>query len=147
MFAPHLDPEGPGIVDYIVGARPGPGVFVIGTHDDPRQKHYLNLYKLGEGPYYLFYTPYHLCHFEVPMTVARAVLFGDAALAPLGAPQVGVVAVAKRDLKAGEVLDGIGGFTAYGQCENMETFVSEQLLPMGLAEGACSCGTFPGIRR
>ncbi len=69
------------------------------------------------------------------MTVARAVLFGDAALAPLGAPQVGVVAVAKRDLKAGEVLDGIGGFTAYGQCENMETFVSEQLLPMGLAEG------------
>ncbi|MEA5160807.1 SAF domain-containing protein [Cereibacter johrii] len=135
MFAPHLDPEGPGIVDYIVGAHPGPGVFVIGTHDDPRQKHYLNLYKLGEGPYYLFYTPYHLCHFEVPMTVARAVLFGDAALAPLGAPQVGVVAVAKRDLKAGEVLDGIGGFTAYGQCENMETFVSEQLLPMGLAEG------------
>ncbi|WP_096785576.1 NAD(P)H-dependent oxidoreductase [Rhodobacter sp. CZR27] len=135
MFAPHLDPEGPGIVDYIVGARPGPGVFVIGTHDDPRQKHYLNLYKLGEGPYYLFYTPYHLCHFEVPMTIARAVLFGDAALAPVGAPQVGVVAVAKRDLKAGEVLDGIGGFTIYGQADNMDAVVAERLLPMGLAEG------------
>ncbi|MEH6773721.1 MAG: SAF domain-containing protein [Cereibacter changlensis] len=135
MFAPHLDPEGPGIVDYIVGARPGPGVFVIGTHDDPVQKHYLNLYKLGEGPYYLFYTPYHLCHFEVPMTVARAVLFDDAALAPIDGPLVGVVAVAKRDLTAGETLDGIGGFMAYGQADNSEVIAKERLLPMGLAEG------------
>ena len=77
MLAPHIDPTGPGIVDFVVGARPGPGVFVLGTHDDPRQAHYLNLYKLGQGPYYLFYTPYHLCHFEVPLTVARAVLFHD----------------------------------------------------------------------
>ena len=37
----------------------------------------LNLYKLGEGPLYSFYTPWHLCHFEVPNTVARVVLFGD----------------------------------------------------------------------
>jgi len=51
-----------GIVDYVVGAKPGPGVFVFGTHDDPKQRHYLNLYKLGEGPLYSFYTPYHLCH-------------------------------------------------------------------------------------
>ena len=72
--------EGPGIVDYVVGASPGPGVFVLGTTDNPRQRHYLNLYKLGEGPLYCFYTPYHLCHFEVPNTIARAVLFGDAAL-------------------------------------------------------------------
>ena len=70
--------------------RAGPGVFVLGTHDDPRQRHYLNLYKLGEGPLYCFYTPYHLCHFEVPNTVARAVLFGDAAIAPIGAPLVEV---------------------------------------------------------
>ena len=58
--------SGPGIVDYCVGAEPGPGVFVLGTHDHPQQKHYLNLYKLGEGPLYLFYTPYHLCHFVTP---------------------------------------------------------------------------------
>src|SRR5690606_13332627 len=69
--------DGPGVVDYVVGAEPGPGVFVLGTHDHPTQQHYLNLYKLGEGPLYLFYTPYHLCHFEVPHTVARAVLFHD----------------------------------------------------------------------
>ncbi|MDX5481502.1 MAG: NAD(P)-dependent oxidoreductase, partial [Hymenobacteraceae bacterium] len=127
--------EGPGIVDYVVGAEPGPGVFVLGTHDNPIQQHYLNLYKLGEGPLYLFYTPYHLCHFEVPNTVARAVLFHDAALTPMGAPQVSVVSAAKIDLKAGEVLDGIGHYMTYGLCENADTTAAEQLLPIGVAEG------------
>lgn len=127
--------QGPGIVDYVVGAMPGPGVYVLGTHDHPRQQHYLKLYKMGEGPLYCFYTPYHLCHFEVPNTVARAVLFADAALTPLGAPQVEVLATAKRALKAGEVMDGLGGFMAYGLAENAPTARQENLLPMGLAEG------------
>jgi predicted homoserine dehydrogenase-like protein len=127
--------SGPGIVDYCVGAEPGPGVFVLGTHDHPQQKHYLNLYKLGEGPLYLFYTPYHLCHFEVPLTCARAVLFNDAAITPLGAPLVEVVATAKIDLKAGQSLDGIGCYMTYGQCETAEITAEQQLLPMGLAEG------------
>lgn len=81
-----------GVVDYTVGSKPGPGVFVLATHDDPKQRHYLNLYKLGEGPLYSFYTPYHLCHFEVPLSAARVVLFGDAVLQPLGAPTVDVIA-------------------------------------------------------
>lgn len=127
--------EGPGIVDYVVGAEPGPGVFVLGTHDHPAQQHYLNLYKLGEGPLYLFYTPYHLCHFEVPLTVARAVLFHDAALSPLGAPCVEVVATAKTNLKAGDVIDGIGHYMTYGLCENADTTEAENLLPLGVAEG------------
>jgi len=127
--------SGPGIVDYCVGAEPGPGVFVLGTHDHPKQKHYLNLYKLGEGPLYLFYTPYHLCHFEVPLTCARAVLFNDAAITPLGAPLVEVVTTAKIDLKAGQSLDGIGCYMTYGQCETAEITGEQQLLPMGLAEG------------
>jgi len=127
--------EGPGIVDYVVGAEPGPGVFVLGTHDHPTQKHYLNLYKLGEGPLYCFYTPYHLCHFEVHNTVARAVLFHDAAIAPLGRPLVDVVATAKIDLNAGQVLDGMGFYMTYGQCENADVVMSERLLPIGLAEG------------
>lgn len=127
--------EGPGIVDYVVGASPGPGVFVLGTTDHPAQKHYLNLYKLGEGPLYCFYTPYHLCHFEVHNTVARAVLFGDATLAPLGAPRVDVVAAAKTDLKAGTVLDGIGHYMTYGLAENSNVVQAENLLPIGLAEG------------
>lgn len=124
-----------GIVDYVVGTKPGPGVFVFATHDDPKQRHYLNLYKLGEGPLYSFYTPYHLCHFEVPLSVARAVLFGDAVMAPLGGPLVDVVTTAKIDLKAGETLDGIGYYMTYGQCENSDVVQAQNLLPMGLAEG------------
>jgi predicted homoserine dehydrogenase-like protein len=127
--------EGPGIVDYVVGAVPSPGVFVLGTHDDPTQRHYLNLYKLGEGPLYCFYTPWHLCHFEVPITVARAVLFGDAAIAPLGPPLVEVVAAAKVDLEAGQELDALGGYLTYGLAENADVAAAERLLPIGLAEG------------
>lgn len=127
--------EGPGIVDYVVGAMPGPGVYVLGTHDHPQQQHYLALYKLGNGPLYCFYTPYHLCHFEVPLTVARAVLFGDAALAPLGGPCVEVVATAKTDLQAGQVLDGLGGYMSYGLAENTAVARAQDLLPIGLAEG------------
>ena len=127
--------SGPGIVDYVVGASPGPGVFVVGTHDHPAQQHYLNLYKLGEGPLYCFYTPYHLCHFEVHNTIARAVLFDDATITPLDAPCVEVVATAKTDLAKGDVLDGIGYYMTYGQCENSDAAREENLLPMGLAEG------------
>lgn len=127
--------EGPGIVDYCVGAMPNPGIYVLGTTDDATEKHFLALYKLGPGPLYCFYWPYHLCHFEVPTTVARAVIFGDAAIAPLGAPCVDVVATAKIDLKAGQTLDGIGYYMTYGVCENADVVRRERLLPMGLAEG------------
>jgi predicted homoserine dehydrogenase-like protein len=125
-----------GIVDYVVGAEPAPGVFVLGHQEHPVQRAYLDLYKLGEGPFYTFYRPYHLCHFEVPSTLARAVLFGDATIAPLGGPVVDVVATAKRALRAGEVLDGIGWYMTYGLAENAGVAARESLLPMGLAEGA-----------
>ena len=124
-----------GIVDYVVGAQPSPGVFVFATHDDPKQRHYLDLYKLGEGPLYSFYTPYHLCHFEVPLSVARAVLFQDAVLSPLAGPLVDVITTAKINLKAGETLDGIGYYMTYGQCENSPIVQEQKLLPIGLAEG------------
>ncbi len=124
-----------GIVDYVVGAQPSPGVFVFATHDDPKQRHYLDLYKLGEGPLYSFYTPYHLCHFEVPLSVARAVLFQDAVLSPLAGPLVDVITTAKINLKAGETLDGIGYYMTYGQCENSAIVQTQKLLPIGLAEG------------
>jgi len=127
---------GPGIVDYVVGAVPSPGVFVLGTHDHPVQQHYLNLYKMGEGPIYCFYTPWHLCHFEVPLTVARAVLFRDAAIAPLRGPLVDVVAAAKVDLEAGQELDSLGGYLTYGLAENADVVAAEGLLPIGLAPGS-----------
>jgi predicted homoserine dehydrogenase-like protein len=131
----HLLDGGPGIVDYVVGAEPGPGVFVLGTHDDPVQQHYLKLYKLGPGPLYCFYTPYHLCHFETPTTVARAVLFQDAALAPQGRPTVELITAAIVLLFAGQVLDGIGHYHTYGLAENYEVAQQQNLLPLGVAEG------------
>jgi predicted homoserine dehydrogenase-like protein len=124
-----------GIVDYVVKSKPSPGVFVLGTHDDPKQRHYLELYKLGKGPLYSFYTPYHLCHFEVPNSVVRAVDFADAALAPPAGPRVDVVATAKQDLKAGHTLDGLGGYDTYGVAEASSVTRAENLLPMGVAEG------------
>jgi predicted homoserine dehydrogenase-like protein len=124
-----------GLVDYVVGARPAPGVFVLGYNDHPIQQEYMRYYKMGEGPLYVFYTPYHLCHLEVPTTVARAVLFHDATLAPLAGPVCDVITAAKRDLTAGEVLDGIGGFTCYGMVENCDASRAENLLPMGLSQG------------
>jgi len=117
------------------GACPRPGVFVLGTIEHPMQRHYLNLYKLGEGPLYCFYTPYHLCHFEVPTTIARAVLFADATIAPQGGPCVEVIATAKKDLAAGEVLDDLGHYMTYGQCENADVVARDRLLPIGIAPG------------
>ena len=124
-----------GIVDYVVGASPGPGVFVVGTLDNASQCEYLHLFKMGLGPLYTFYTPYHLCHFEVHNTIARAMLFNDAAIAPLGGPLVEVAAAAKTDLKAGQTVDGIGCYMTYGLAENAEVVLQEGLLPIGVAEG------------
>lgn len=135
LFPMEYLEKGPGIVDYVVGAVPNGGVFVLGMHDNPRQQHYLNLYKVGPGPLYCFYNPYHLCHFEVANTVARAALFHDAAVAPIGKPMVDVVATAKTDLKAGNTIDGIGWYMTYGQAENADVVFRDRLLPMGLAEG------------
>jgi predicted homoserine dehydrogenase-like protein len=124
-----------GVVDYVVGSKPNPGVFILAAHDDPKQRHYLNLYKLGPGPLYSFYTPYHLCHFEVPISLARVALCGDAVLQPIDGPRVDVIATAKTDLAAGDTIDGLGGYMTYGQCETYSQSRAEDLLPIGLAQG------------
>jgi predicted homoserine dehydrogenase-like protein len=124
------------IVDYLLGAEPSFGVFVLAYEDDPLTRSYLQFYKMGEGPVYTFYRPFHLGPLETVQTVARAALFHDAAAAPRGAPVTEVVAQAKRPLAVGDVLDGIGGFTAYGMLENAATSRREGLLPMGLTDGA-----------
>jgi predicted homoserine dehydrogenase-like protein len=124
-----------GLVDYVLGAEPGPGVFVIGYNNEPVKQQYAQYFKMGDGPFYMFYVPYHLPHLEVPITVARAVHFGDAAVAPIGAPVCDVITMAKRDLKKGDIIDGIGGFSCFGMLENHGVAVEEKLLPLGMAEG------------
>lgn len=124
-----------GLVDYALGAAPFTGAFVVVHETHPVKQKHLAYLKMGDGPFYVFYTPFHLPHVQVPSTVARAVLFGDATTAPLAGPATEVVAVAKKDLARGERLDGVGGFAAYGVIENSPEVQREGLLPMGLAEG------------
>ncbi len=123
-----------GVIDYTVGPA-GVKVYCLAEHPDPKQAHYLKLYKLGDGPLYPFWTPYHLVHFEVPYAIARVVLFNDSVAPALAGPVVEVCACAKRDLKAGEVLDGYGGYTTYGEAVNTADMSEERYLPEGLVEG------------
>ena len=124
-----------GIVEYIVGAKPGPGVFVYAAAKDPYSVKYLKYGKLGEGPLYSFYQPYHLLFFDIASSIARLIDFDDPVIVPLGASIVDVVATAKTDLFPGDNLDGIGGFKTYGLCENHSVVSEENLLTMGLSEG------------
>jgi len=124
-----------GIVEFIVGAKPGPGVFVYAAAKDPYSVKYLKYGKLGEGPLYSFYQPYHLLFFDIVSSIARLIDFDDPVIVPLGASIVDVVATAKTDLFPGDNLDGIGGFKTYGLCENHSVVSEENLLTMGLSEG------------
>jgi len=124
-----------GMVDFLVGAAPSNGAFVLGYSEDPVKAAYLKYLKMGDGPLYTFYTPFHLPQLEIPLTVARAVLFRDATVTPLEGPVCDAVAVAKRDLKAGEILDGLGGFACYAMIENYDQSRQEKALPVGVSEG------------
>jgi predicted homoserine dehydrogenase-like protein len=123
-----------GIIDYVVGT-PLTKVYCLAEHPDPKQQHYLNLYKMGDGPLYSFFIPYHLVHFEVPNAIARVVLFRDPVARPLGGPVVEVCAVAKRDLAAGEVLDDYGMYMTYGEAVAADEMSAGRYLPEGLVEG------------
>ncbi len=124
-----------GLVDFVVGAAPHTGAFVTVYEESPLKRTQLAYYKMGDGPFHVFYTPYHLPHLQIASTIGRAVIFRDPTVAPLGGPVCEVVAVAKRDLQEGERLDGIGGFCTYGLIENTATARAAQALPIGLSEG------------
>ena len=124
-----------GLVDYALGAAPHTGAFVIVHEESPLKKAQLAYYKLGNGPFYVFYTPYHLPHIQIASTIGRAVIYRDPTVSPIAGPVCEVVTVAKRDLKAGEILDGIGGFCAYGLIDNTATARAMAALPIGLSEG------------
>lgn len=125
-----------GLVDYVLGAKPKGGVFAIGYSDHPYQEETLAWLppELGPGPFYLFYKPFHLCHFESMASVAEAGLHKKAILQPRFGFQTNVYAYAKRDLTAGELLDGFGGYLCYGLIENCSENDIQPGLPMCLAE-------------
>jgi predicted homoserine dehydrogenase-like protein len=123
-----------GIVDYVVGT-PLTKIYCLAEHSDPKQRHYLSLYKMGEGPLFPFFVPYHLVHFEVPFAIARVALFRDSVAKPLAGPVVEVCAVAKRDLRADEILDDYGMYMTYGEAVNVDEMSKNRYLPEGLVEG------------
>jgi predicted homoserine dehydrogenase-like protein len=123
-----------GLVDYALGAAPHTGAFVIVYEESPLKKAQLGYYKLGDGPFYVFYTPYHLPYIQIASTIGRAVIYRDPTVAPIAGPVCEVVTVAKRNLKAGDRLDGIGGFCTYGLIDNAASARSVAALPIGLSE-------------
>ena len=118
------------VVDYVNGVAPG--IFVIVTSSLPQVHHEMKFLSMGEGPNYVLYRPYHLTSLETPLTIARAVIYGEPTIAPLGKPVAETITVAKKDLKAGERLDYIGGYTVYGSIETYEIAKNENLVPIGL---------------
>ena len=122
------------LVDYILGADPGGGVFVIGHCDNPYQRGMLSYYKMGEGPYYVFYRPYHLCHIEAIASSIHAISESQPLMQPDFGFQTNVYAYAKRDIREGELLDGIGGYCCYGLIENCTDNFLSPGLPICLAD-------------
>ena len=123
-------------VDYLLGAEPGGGVFAIGYCEHPYQREMLAYYKMGAGPYYLFYRPYHLCHIEALASMVEAIREGRSVLQPAFGLRTNVYAYAKKALARGERLDEIGGYTFYGLIENCPEPLKHPGLPICLADGA-----------
>jgi predicted homoserine dehydrogenase-like protein len=124
-----------GLVDYSVGAAPHTGAWVIVHEEKPLKRAQLTYYRLGDGPFFVFYTPFHLPYVQIVSTVARAALYRDATVCPIGGPVCEVLTIAKRDLKTGERLDGVGGFCTYGLIENAPAARAMAALPISLSEG------------
>ncbi|HZT98945.1 MAG TPA: SAF domain-containing protein [Ktedonobacteraceae bacterium] len=124
-----------GVVDYALGDI-APGVFLIITTNQPKVIKDLKYLRLGPGPYWALYRPYHLANIETPISVAQAVLLKQTTLAPQGPPVAETTTVAKRDLRAGEVLDGLGATSVYGGIERAEVAREARMLPLGLSERA-----------
>ncbi len=124
------------LVDYVLGAYPSGGVFVVGFNDHPHQVETLGWYpcRLGPGPFYIFHRPYHLGHIEAMACIAEAFLDGWAVLQPTYGLLTNVYAYAKKDSQQGETLDGIGGYTAYGLIENCTDNQAHPGLPICMAE-------------
>lgn len=125
-----------GIVDYVVGGNPGPGIFIYAKAQDPLSVKYLDYGKLGKGPLYSFYVPYHLLFFELAFSIARLIDLNDITLDAKSGMKVEVVAVAKEDMNPGDTIDGLGGYKTYGMCDNTAEARTDNLLPMGLAKGS-----------
>lgn len=123
-----------GVVEYVDGIAPGVFVIVEGQNDGVKSE--MNyLLKKGDRKHHILYRPFHLASLETPLTIAKAVMNHDHAIVPLGAPVSETIAVAKRDIKAGETIDGIGGYSVRGVIEEHSQFVVNEHIPVGCITG------------
>ena len=127
--------EKEGVVDYAIGDI-NPGVFVIVTTNHQRLIEGLVQRDMGNGPNYLLFRPYHLCSIETPLTAAQAILYGESTAHPLPKLTSECITVAKSDLKAGQILDGIGEYCYRASIELADVAKTRRMLPVGLAKGA-----------
>lgn len=117
-------------VDFVNGIAPG--VYIIVSSPLPDVNGVMDYLKMGEGPNYVLYRPYHLTSLETPLSVAMAVLDHQYTIVPMAGPVAETVTVAKVDLKAGQNLDSIGGYTVYGTIQTYEEAKAGNALPIGL---------------
>lgn len=125
------DGVGQPIVDYVLpnGYSAG-GVFLVCRHDE-MQAPAIEYFKLGPGPYYVLTRPFHLCSLEVGKTVRRVLAGGGVLLNNSVSPTLGVAAIAKREMKAGEMIGrGIGGFDVRGEAVKLADELDH--VPIGL---------------
>jgi predicted homoserine dehydrogenase-like protein len=119
-------------VHFTLGGDFGGGVLVLARSPDPEfDAPYLRYGKLGDGPWYPLYRPYHLIHMEAVVTIEQVLAGGPALGRRTADPVASCVAVAKRELRAGESLEGIGGSACYGVAAGSDEAAG--LLPVGLA--------------
>ena len=127
-----IPPEG--AVDYMIGPNLFPGVFIVAEHDDPNQQKYLRYLNMGEGPRYVLFDSYHLCHLEVIETIYNLAFFNLETINNGLNPQTTTISLAKFDLIKGAILDGVGGDAAYGSIRKYST--NNHYLPIGISAGA-----------
>lgn len=123
-----------GCVDYSIGKGVAPGVFCIVKADHPRVTERIADLKVGKGPYFSLLRPFHLTSLEVPLTAARAVIHRRADMVQLTRPVAEACAVAKRTVRAGEILGKIGETQYRAWAMTYDEARTQNALPLGLAE-------------
>jgi len=119
-----------GVVEYVNGIAPG--VFVAVSTNNAEITYQMQYHSMGPGPLWILYRPFHLCNLETPLSVAKAVIDNEPTIIPLDGLVSECITVAKIDLKAGQNIDGIGGYTTYGSIASKTESDAKAYVPFGL---------------
>ena len=119
-----------GVVEYVNGVAPG--VFVTVSTPNEEIAYQMSYHSMGPGPLWTLYRPYHLCNLETPLTVAKAVIDGEVTCVAKDGLASECITRAKIDLKAGQTIDGIGGYTTHGSIATAAESDANGYVPFGL---------------